>query len=189
MTHEEAVKLYRWFAFKSRYWRQDENTEDLAQEFLLDICKEMRKGKLSFPMGDQVKQNTLIDAIRRLFGDSRVENENKKRKQSIYAKYIDTEEDLPPSRSVDPLVQISYSECLSKLDEKKRVIMVLYFEWGLTLKEIAHCLGITESRVSQHLTQIETKLRKEINHGKINQRQKDRKEKEEENRVLLERRG
>ena len=41
------------------------------------------------------------------------------------------------------------SEAISQLDEKRRQIIVLYYQQHLTMKQIAETLDITESRISQ----------------------------------------
>ena len=41
------------------------------------------------------------------------------------------------------------AEALSELPERERTMLSLYYYEGLTLKEIGHVLGVTESRVSQ----------------------------------------
>jgi len=51
-------------------------------------------------------------------------------------------------------------ESINKLDEKEKLILSLRFEHELSLKEIAQVLGVTESRVSQLLGAIFSKLRK-----------------------------
>ncbi|AFG34333.1 FliA/WhiG family RNA polymerase sigma factor [Fervidobacterium pennivorans subsp. shakshaketiis] len=51
-------------------------------------------------------------------------------------------------------------ESINKLDEKEKLILSLRFEHDLSLKEIAAVLGVTESRVSQIIGAILSKLRK-----------------------------
>ncbi len=51
-------------------------------------------------------------------------------------------------------------EAINKLDEKEKIILSMRFEYELSLKEIAEVLGVTESRVSQILGVILSKLRK-----------------------------
>lgn len=51
-------------------------------------------------------------------------------------------------------------EAINKLDEKEQLILSLRFEHDLSLKEIAAVLGVTESRVSQIIGAIFSKLRK-----------------------------
>ena len=51
---------------------------------------------------------------------------------------------------------------LSKLEQKKRLVMILYYYEDRTFKEIGSDLGITESRICQIHTQIIKELREEF---------------------------
>ena len=48
---------------------------------------------------------------------------------------------------------------IEALPERERLIVTLYYYEGLTLKEIGHVLGVTESRVSQLHTRAIVQLR------------------------------
>ncbi len=54
------------------------------------------------------------------------------------------------------------SEALSALPERSRLIVGLYYEAQLTLKEIGELLGISESRVSQLLRRVVRRVRAHI---------------------------
>ncbi len=56
--------------------------------------------------------------------------------------------------------------CYRKLNTKQRLIMVLTYEWGFTLKEIGHCLGVSESRVSQMHNEV-LRIQKKILTGEM----------------------
>ncbi|ODN30960.1 RNA polymerase subunit sigma-70 [Fervidobacterium thailandense] len=51
-------------------------------------------------------------------------------------------------------------ESINKLSDREKIILSLRFEHELSLKEIAAVLGVTESRVSQLLTIVLSKLRR-----------------------------
>lgn len=51
-------------------------------------------------------------------------------------------------------------ESINKLSEREKILLSLRFEHELSLKEIAEVLDVTESRVSQLLTVVLSKLRK-----------------------------
>ncbi len=61
-------------------------------------------------------------------------------------------------------VQSSVAEAIEELPEKEKLVMSLYYDDELTMKETGGVLGITESRVSQlhsqAIARIRTKLRK-----------------------------
>ncbi|MGB9682047.1 MAG: sigma-70 family RNA polymerase sigma factor [bacterium] len=75
--------------------------------------------------------------------------------QEIIDKKNSIEEDVIEREQLDALAL-----AISKLDERERHILSLYYYEGLTLKQIGKVLGITESRVSQIHTQIILKLRR-----------------------------
>jgi RNA polymerase sigma factor FliA len=69
----------------------------------------------------------------------------------------------------DPLEALSLKDlhshmttAVAALPEKERLVLSLYFDEGLNLKEIGEVLGITESRVSQIRTQAILRLRADL---------------------------
>ena len=54
------------------------------------------------------------------------------------------------------------SEAVSQLDEREQIILKLYYEEDLNLKEIGEVLGVIESRVSQIRTKIILQLRAKL---------------------------
>jgi RNA polymerase sigma factor for flagellar operon FliA len=69
----------------------------------------------------------------------------------------------------DPLDALSLKDlhqrlahAIRGLPEKERLVLSLYFDEGLNLKEIGQVLGLTESRVSQIRTQAILRLRAEL---------------------------
>ena len=69
----------------------------------------------------------------------------------------------------DPLEILSLNQlrsrmakAISKLPEREQVLLSLYYDEGLNLKEIGMVMGITESRVSQIRTQAIIRLRTEV---------------------------
>nr|WP_312057973.1 FliA/WhiG family RNA polymerase sigma factor [Fervidobacterium pennivorans] len=65
-------------------------------------------------------------------------------------------------------------ESINKLDEKEKLILSLRFEHDLSLKEIAAVLCVTESRVSQIIGAILSKLRKMLEGEQELESSKDR---------------
>jgi len=55
-------------------------------------------------------------------------------------------------------------EAVSRLPERDRQVLALYYYEGLTLREIGELLGVTESRVSQIRTAILAELRERLGH-------------------------
>ena len=54
------------------------------------------------------------------------------------------------------------AEAVNQLDEREQLILKLYYEEDLNLKEIGEVLGVIESRVSQIRTKIILKLRAKL---------------------------
>ncbi|MDR1127188.1 MAG: RNA polymerase sigma factor WhiG [Treponema sp.] len=82
-------------------------------------------------------------------------------------------ESLEASTSLNPDVMMEatevkrvINESLKELPEKEKQITVLYYYEGLTLKEIGHILGVTESRVSQLHTKAIIHLRSKLTHAR-----------------------
>ena len=59
-------------------------------------------------------------------------------------------------------VKNKLAEAISNLDEREQLILKLYYEEDLNLKEIGEVLGVIESRVSQIRTKIILKLRAKL---------------------------
>jgi len=71
------------------------------------------------------------------------------------------------SNSEEVLQQVSvnehnsdFSKIMDKLEGVERTIAVLHFKWDFTLKEIGEVLDVSESRVSQLLSALNSKFRK-----------------------------
>lgn len=77
-----------------------------------------------------------------------------------------TFEDYIASSTGDPMAALlsqeragAVAEAIRQLPEKERMVMPLYYNGELTMKEVGARLGITESRVSQLHTQAISRLR------------------------------
>ncbi len=57
-------------------------------------------------------------------------------------------------------------EAISELPEKEKKVLILYYYEDLTLKEIGHVLGVTESRISQLHTKAVMRLRSKLTNVK-----------------------
>lgn len=73
----------------------------------------------------------------------------------------DTKELARVSRSIE---RFEHSSLLrdSRLTERERVILILYFEWGFTKKEISHVIGVVESRINKVFAEILEAQKKRI---------------------------
>ncbi|MNJ72726.1 RNA polymerase sigma factor FliA [compost metagenome] len=65
-----------------------------------------------------------------------------------------------PSREhEDQRFQNALSEAIANLPERERLVLSLYYDEELNLKEIGEVLGVSESRVSQLHSQCAARLR------------------------------
>lgn len=69
---------------------------------------------------------------------------------------------LPLERLGDQAFRSALIECIERLPEREKLVMSLYYEEGLNLKEIGAVLGVTESRVSQLHSQSVSRLRSQL---------------------------
>lgn len=67
---------------------------------------------------------------------------------------------LDPSMQVEEKIfKKKLADCIADLPERERLVLALYYNEELNLKEIGDVLGVSESRVSQIHTQAALKLR------------------------------
>jgi RNA polymerase sigma factor for flagellar operon FliA len=78
----------------------------------------------------------------------------------------DRPEEQLPGDAVNPLDGIQHdalraglAEAIAHLPERERLVLALYYDEELNLKEIGHVLGVSESRVSQIHSQAALRLR------------------------------
>lgn len=69
---------------------------------------------------------------------------------------------LPTEQLMDMQFQASLVKAIDNLPERERLIMSLYYEEELNLKEIGQVLEVSESRVSQLLKQTHARLRSRL---------------------------
>ncbi len=121
-------------------------TEEIAKE--LDIPKEKVEATLA-----EMENNNIVSIY-----------DSKDGGASDSFQLIDTIQD---ANSPDPLAELETSDvkrelasALSKLPERERMILALYYHENMTLKEIGEAISISESRVCQLHAQAIMKLRK-----------------------------
>ncbi|MCX7759598.1 MAG: FliA/WhiG family RNA polymerase sigma factor [Hydrogenothermaceae bacterium] len=123
-------------------------TEEIAQYLGMDVDEYMK-------YAEGVMNKILVSL------DSSVKDEEGE-EQHLW-QFIATSDDTPDKIvEENELRDILIDIIKSKLDDKERLIITLYYYEELSMKEIAYVLNLTESRISQMHTKIMLKLRKEI---------------------------
>lgn len=121
---------------------------ELCDDFIQFAAEALLRGRKA-----TVKQ-LFTDFIREEYGDSRYQTHAK-----ISPKHL-VGLDQVDFGSYDDKHHSEYNFLLNSYKGTDRVILVLYFEWDMSLKEIGHTLGISEGRVSQILKTLTKNLRK-----------------------------
>jgi RNA polymerase sigma factor for flagellar operon FliA len=82
--------------------------------------------------------------------------------EGFVAQYLrDTSEDLPGLLSAQHFQQ-DLQRAIGQLPEREQLVMALYYQEDLTLREVGKVLDLTESRVSQILRQAVLRLRSSL---------------------------
>jgi RNA polymerase sigma factor for flagellar operon FliA len=69
---------------------------------------------------------------------------------------------LPLERLGDQRFRTALVDRIEQLPEREKLVMGMYYEEGMNLKEIGAVLGVTESRVSQLHSQAVSRLRSQL---------------------------
>ena len=72
------------------------------------------------------------------------------------------QEEDPEKSTYKELLMEEVKKAINKLDDREKLVLSLRYEQELSLKEIGIVLGVSESRVSQVLSVILVKLRREL---------------------------
>ncbi|MDT8897664.1 FliA/WhiG family RNA polymerase sigma factor [Thermanaerothrix sp. 4228-RoL] len=95
-------------------------------------------------------QQALVDSSRLVLSlDSPIEDEGENDLHSLYEILTDEEQPSPIEKLDEEELHTCLVEALKQLPTREQQILALYYYEGLTLKEIGHILGISESRVCQ----------------------------------------
>lgn len=100
-----------------------------------------------------------IDASRLVYLDEAVPGMDQDDAPSIADRIEDTSSPAPDELAAESSAIDLLAEAVERLPERERIIVSLYYNEELTLREIGEVLGVTESRISQLHTKAILRLR------------------------------
>ena len=150
MTDDEIKQFKNKAIISARKLGLGEHAEDIAQEVVAKFASGQGR--------HQTVDQAVIDVARGSFGDSRYDVHQQRRNLTRTYESLDIVANADRYGSTQSH-QFDYPRIIDKLKSIERAIIVLRYEWGFKETEIAHCFGVTESRISQRLTRIQIGLR------------------------------
>ena len=141
----EVVRLYKKLHTRARaLGYRPQEAEELVQRAMLNYVKQNKTG--------QSTDQALVDSIRHTYGRGAA---TEKRKKEVLIDDASIIMQYAAKNAVMP----SIVETVGKLEGKERAIIILYYKWGLDLKEIGEAFGFSESRAKQILKEAALKIR------------------------------
>lgn len=132
-------------AFEQKYGREPTDQE-ISREMRIDI--------------EDIQHIRKVSSIAVFSLDEIGYDAYQKRPQLM--KYLADKDSDPLSLTNLKELQAVLGKAIDTLNKKEQILVSLYYNDGLTMKEIGEVLSITESRVSQIHSQIIVKLRKKL---------------------------
>lgn len=164
VDYAEYRRLRDRVAFIARRSGQLQESEDFTHEILLQRYRGVGK--------HQTVDQSYIDALRRIGWGTRGGRSG----YSGYVHSLDSCQDSKTFRSeiANTATNIPFSTdilsdfkvLIEGLPQILRVITILIYVWGFTEKEVGHCLGVSDSRVSQRLREVEKRIQQVIREAK-----------------------
>ena len=152
---EEFVVETRSKAYS--YAKSRRSTESEAQDFAQTATISIVGGRKA------TMEQLYTDYLRSVAGDVRHPN-SMMNKTSHYGDMVEIENMLPNHPT--GAEACDFGAMIQTTKGEERAMLVLKYQWDLTEKEIGYCLGVSEGRISQRLTEIKKKLKKRL--GKEN---------------------
>lgn len=147
---DHLVRLHDRAKRIATIYRFNQDAEDLAQ----DVALRYLEGKNSHSTVTQ----TLIDAVRHHYGASPRKGVVKSKKYEAKNVSVELIKTLPDLRS-DRDGNLEFMKLIESLSVARRMIIILYFKWGLGLLEIAEIFNCSEANVSVMLEETLKKLK------------------------------
>lgn len=165
---EESFKsLYksyqpRIFAFSLRYLKVNEDAEGLTQEVFFELWKNRKKININLSLSSflfTIARNKIIDHFR------------KKKKQTLFNNYLQHNFNLSNAGDLENAGNIvgnkQLGAAIKNLPEKRKIVFLLSKKFGLSRKEIADFLGISENTVKNQLQEAIKYLRQILPQGSV----------------------
>lgn len=139
----------------------------LYEDFFQDLIRKYLEGSAQ----KQTVEQSFIDFLRARYGRDPNEDKQKFNRAISFETYSGScEFDKHDALHID----IDFKKLIAKLPVHLRSVARLYYNWGLTQKEIGQIFDVTESRICQQLQLIEIILQKEVSEKKIKRKNKTR---------------
>lgn len=150
------------FAFSLRYLKVVEDAEGITQEVFIELWKNREKIDVNLSLGSflfTIARNKIIDHFRKL------------QKQQLYTNYIRHYVETSDSDLLDypenPVEKKNLVSAIKQMPEKRKIVFLLSKKFGLSRKEIADFLGISENTVKNQLQEALHFLRQNVSRESI----------------------
>jgi len=158
--NEESFKsLYetyqpKIFAFSLRYLKVYEDAEGITQEVFFELWKNRKKINVNLSLSSflfTIAKNKIIDHFRKL------------KKQTLFNNYLQYNFNFSNADNLenagDSVANKQLGAAIKNLPEKRKMVFLLSKKFGLSRKEIADFLGVSESTVKNQLQEAIKYLR------------------------------
>ena len=134
------------FAFSLRYFKVKEDAEGMTQEVFIELWKNKEKLNKNLSLSSflfTIMRNKIIDHFR------------KEEKKAIYTNYLKSLVQSNNGKSFEFPETVKANKkmrsAINELTEKRRAVFLLSKKFGLSRKEIAEFMGVSENTVKNQL--------------------------------------
>ncbi|MCX7821803.1 MAG: RNA polymerase sigma factor [Brevinematales bacterium] len=161
------VSIYEKRIFSTAYYytRNRADAEDITQEVFWKVFSQIKKFDENKGFYTWI-YTILINTLKTFFNKSR-----KNKKIELNEEFIDNVV-FNPSFEINSIEKISLLKAMEKLDEIEEVIFLLRYNNGLSIKEIAELLSLTEENVKVKIFRGKEKLLNIINEKEVKNERK-----------------
>jgi RNA polymerase sigma-70 factor (family 1) len=155
-SFESLYKSYqpKIFAFSLRYLKVVEDAEGITQEVFIELWKNREKIDVNLSLSSflfTIAKNKIIDHFR------------KQKKETLFNNYLQHYVDFTGSINIDNtgnnVIDKQILTAIKKLPPKRKIVFLLSKKFGLSRKETADFLGISENTVKNQLQEAIKYLR------------------------------